>query len=329
MKKIVVIGSNSFSGSDFIDYLLEKPRLYVIGISRSAEKSELFLPYKKRKKTAFRFFQMDLNKDMRELLDLLDDTRPEWIANFATQSEVAPSWQHPEHWFQTNGVAFAELLNHLRNVTYLKKYLHVSTPEVYGSCRGSVKEEAPYNPSTPYAVSRAAQDMMLKIYRERFSFPYVSVRSANVFGAHQQLWKIIVRSVIYLKMNRKIELHGGGYASRSFIHIRDVSRAEYLALSTATPGSIYNLATGINHKIRDVVKLIAKKMGRDFKTSTVEVGERPGADAAYTLDSSRARKDLGWKPEISLEEGIDQVIRWVDENWAAIQKAPLEYVHKP
>ena len=103
-KSVCVIGSNSFSGSDFIDLLLEQGIYEVIGVSRSPEKSALFLPYKRRAQK-IRFAQIDLNRDLPALEKLLNEARPEYIVNFAAQSEVAPSWQHPHHWFQTNAVA--------------------------------------------------------------------------------------------------------------------------------------------------------------------------------------------------------------------------------
>src|SRR5277367_5558990 len=108
MEKIAVIGSNSFSGADFIDLLLEKKNYDVIGISRSPEKSEIFLPYKKHESAQFKFHQLDLNKDNDQIIDLLDQFKPQYIVNFAAQSEVAPSWEYPEHWFQTNVVALSK-----------------------------------------------------------------------------------------------------------------------------------------------------------------------------------------------------------------------------
>src|SRR3989344_7137589 len=116
MKKVGVIGSNSFSGSDFIDLLLEIGEYEVIGVSRSPEKSALFLPYKKRNSKHFRFFQVDLNKDLGRLETILNVFQPEYIVNFAAQSEVAPSWENPHHWFQTNAVALTMLVNRLKDM---------------------------------------------------------------------------------------------------------------------------------------------------------------------------------------------------------------------
>src|SRR5690349_7580739 len=104
--KVAVLGANAFSGQDFVDILLDQPHCEVLGISRSPEKSKLFLRYRLgRDLSRFRIHQLDMNRDMRALQSLLDTERLEWIVNFAAQSDVAPSWEHPEHWFQTNCVA--------------------------------------------------------------------------------------------------------------------------------------------------------------------------------------------------------------------------------
>lgn len=189
-RRVAVLGSNSFSGADFIDLLLEDERTEVVGISRSPEKSALFLPYKRHWGGRFRFYQMDLNRHAREIVDLLDSFKPRYIVNFAAQSEVAPSWEHPEQWFETNTVALAKLINALKGPNYLERYLHISSPEVYGTCVGQVTEAAPVNPTTPYAASKAAADLLLSTYVKNFGFPLITIRATNVYGAHQQLWRL-------------------------------------------------------------------------------------------------------------------------------------------
>ena len=330
MANYVVIGANSFSGQDFVDLLLEDQWRQVIGVSRSPERSHLFLRYKSRHDLShYRYFQIDLNQRMNDLLELLDAERPEYIINFAAQSEVAPSWEHPEHWMQTNCVALARLVNHLRRQSYLKRYLHVSSPEVYGSCVGIVNEDACLNPSTPYAVSKASADLLLQAYQRQFGFPLVTVRATNVYGPHQQLYKIIPRCVIYLRLGRKIELHGGGVAVKSYIHIRDVSRGELAILERGQPGQLYHLSPDRGVSVRHLVWMLVTKMGYRFDDVTVAVGERPGQDAAYVIDSSKARGELGWSPDIPLDKGLTEVLAWADQHWHEILRQPLEYQHKP
>jgi dTDP-glucose 4,6-dehydratase len=330
MKTLAVIGSNSFSGSDFIDLVLSETDHQVVGISRSPEKGDIFLPYRRhRNRSRFTFHQLDLNRDMAAVKALLSAVKPAGIVNFAAQSEVAPSWAHPEQWFMTNAVAIAALGNFLKDQEWLKRYVHISSPEVYGTCEGTVFEDAPLNPSTPYAASKAAGDLMLFTLVKNFNFPLVMIRATNVYGAHQQLFKIIPRTAIYLRLGRTIELHGGGRAIKSYIHIRDVSRGELAALEQGQPGGIYHLSPDQGVAVRDVVRTMCGRLGRDFAASTKTVEERLGQDKAYVIDSSRARLELGWAPRVSLDEGLQGVIDWVEEYWEEISQAPLEYEHKP
>lgn len=326
--KVVVLGANSFSGQDFIDHLLDDPSYEVVGISRSPERGALFLKYRTRADLPrYRYYRLDMNRDTGDLLALLDREQPEAIVNFAAQSEVAPSWDHPEHWFQTNTVALARIVNHLRRQTYLQRYVHISSPEAYGACVGRVTEDAPLNPSTPYAASKAAADFLLKTYAKQFGFPLLTVRATNVYGARQQLFKIIPRSAIYLKLGRTIELHGGGRAVKSYIHIRDVSRGEKLVLERGRVGQLYHLSPDGGVEVREVVRLMCDRLGVRFENATRAVEERPGQDAAYVIDSTRARTELGWRPTMALDAGLNEVVDWVNEYWSEIQGKPLEYRH--
>jgi dTDP-glucose 4,6-dehydratase len=327
---VAVIGSNSFSGQDFVDLLLAERPVRVLGISRSPEKSRLFLSYKDRSDLSrFAFHRLDLNRDYEALFALLDAEKPAYVVNFASQSEVAPSWEFPEQWFETNAVAIARLGNFLKEKKWLRRYVHISTPEVYGTCDYPVGEDAPFSPSTPYAASRAAGELMLQTLVKSFNFPLVVIRSSNVYGAHQQLWKIIPRTAIYVRQGRKLQLHGGGRQVRSFIHIRDVSRGELAAMEHGRTGEAYNLAPERGLELRDVVAMVCECAGADFADAVEAAGTRTGHDASYELDASKARSELGWEPEVRLEDGVAEVVEWVAREWSAIEHEPLEYVHKP
>jgi len=328
MKKVVVIGSNSFSGSDFIDLLLSLENYEVLGVSRSKEKKDFFLPYKKRDLTNYSFLQCDLNHELEKLEDALDTFKPDFIVNFAAQSEVAPSWDNPHHWYQTNVVALTKLANMLKDKKYLKRYVHISSPEVYGTCNGIVKEDHPVNPTTPYAASKAAGDLSLFTFYKNFNFPLVMIRATNVYGAHQQLFKIIPRSVIYIKQNRPIPLHGGGNAVKSYIHIRDVSNGELLVMEKGTIGGIYHISPDHGISVREVVTNICDKLNTPFSSAVNIVEERLGQDKAYVIDSSKIRNELNWETQISFQAGVKGVVEWIEENFQEIQKVPLEYVHK-
>ena len=328
-RTVLVIGSNSFSGSDFIDLLLERGVYSVIGCSRSPEKSAVFLRYKRHPHPDYEFHQLDLNADLPGLIELIQARQPDFIVNFAAQSEVAPSWENPQQWFQTNAVAVTGLAHALKDLRFLKKYVHISSPEVYGTCVGTVREDAPLNPSTPYAASKAAGDLSLFTYVKNFGLPLVMTRSTNVYGAHQQLFKIIPRSVINIKLGRRIELHGGGVAVKSYIHIRDISRGELSAMENGEAGRIYHLSPDGGIAVREVVRMLCERLGRRFEDCVTVTTERLGQDAAYVIDSSRARTQLGWRPNVSIEAGLQEVIGWGDRYWEEIKALPHHYVHQP
>lgn len=328
VEKIVVVGCNSFTGGYVVDELLAAGEYQILGIDRE-EKGGLFVPYKERDLSLFRFAKMDLNKDMPALITLLLSAHPDYVINLAALSEVAPSWERPEQWMQTNVVALTELADHVRRLPSLKKFVQVSTPEVYGSVSGRVKEDASLNPSTPYAASKAAFDLLLGTFVKHYGFPAVYMRASNVYGAHQQLFKIVPRTIIYARLGRKLKLHGGGEATRAFIHVRDVARAYIAGMRHGSPGEVYHVSPAADIQIRELVQRLCGLLGVDFDEITEVTSPRPGHDAAYQLDSTKARTELSWQAEVTLEDGLRETSSWIEQNWAEIKQQALEYVHQP
>lgn len=330
MNTILVIGSNSFSGASFCSYLLQQG-VEVIGASRSPETADVFLPYKwlpAVQQRSFRFVQIDLNHDLERLDKILRDEKIKIIVNFAAQSMVGESWDKPDDWMRTNVLTVARLAEKLRHLDFLEKYVHITTPEVYGSTDGWITEDTPFNPSTPYAVSRAAGDMLFKIYRESFGLPVVSTRAANVYGPGQPLYRIIPRTIFFLLTGRTLELHGGGYSIRSFIHIDDVSEATWLIAQGGEIGQAYHISTERLISIRDLVQMICDKLDKNFDESVKIVSERLGKDSAYCLNSTKLQNKLGWSARITLEDGIDQTVSWANANSSDLAELPLNYIHK-
>jgi dTDP-glucose 4,6-dehydratase len=330
MKIVLIIGSNSFTGSHLVQRCLEKG-YKVIGISRSDEYPKVMLPYlyNGNESSNFSFFKLDVNEDLNKILKICDDNEPEIIANFAAQGEVRSSWQNPSQWYETNTISIVKLTDELRKRAYLKKYLTASTPEVYGSTSDNLQENHNYSPSTPYAASKLAGDLHLITLYKRYEFPVIFTRSANVYGIHQQLYRIIPRAIIYLKMKKKIQLHGNGKSERSFIHIRDVAEATLKIAEKGTVGDVYHISPeGDDISIYAVVRTICEMMSQDFKNSVELIDQNFGQDSKYSISSSKLRKDLNWKPKISLQIGIEEMINWIDNNWSEISKMPLEYIHK-
>jgi len=328
VNKILIIGSNSFSGASFADYALRQSAA-VTAISRSPEPVDALLPYKWGDHSKLVFHQLDLNHDLARIIELVKASEPEYVVNFAAQSMVAESWRNPGDWFMTNAVSTIKFHDELRKCAFLKRYVHVSTPEVYGSCSGFVTEDFPFNPSTPYAVSRAASDMSLRTFSAAYNFPVVTTRAANVYGPGQQLYRIIPRTILFILLGRKLQLHGGGVSTRSFIHMRDVSDATWRIMCNGKNGDTYHISTAEVVSIRELIERICLKLGVKFEDHVDVVGERLGKDAAYHLDSTKIRTELGWQDKTSLDQGLDECIRWVRTHFDSLKNQPYDYTHKP
>jgi dTDP-glucose 4,6-dehydratase len=288
------------------------------------------LPYKwEKRKGAVRFERVDINCDIDALSALMKRERFSHVVNFAAQSMVGQSWDRPDDWMMTNVVSTVRLHVLLRDLDFLDRYVHVTTPEVYGSTNGWVREDAPFNPSTPYAVSRAAGDMSLKTFVDAFDLPAVSTRAANVYGPGQQLYRIIPRTVLAAMTGQKLKLDGGGVSERVFIHMRDVADATLKIALRGTQGATYHISGYELVSIRKLVEIILERLGKNYE-DFVELGpERPGKDAVYMLDSSRLRSELGWQDKMSLGEGVDDVIVWAKRFEKDLPTLPSTYVHKP
>jgi dTDP-glucose 4,6-dehydratase len=326
-ERFIVLGSNSFSGATFVASALAAGA-EVVGISRSPEPDEALLPYKWVPHDRFTFHALDFNRDLDRIEAVIREFASPYIVNFAAQSMVAQSWDHPDHWYQTNVVSTARLVDRLKKVDFLKKFVQISTPEVYGSTSGLVPETAPFNPSTPYAVSKAACDMNLLAYRKAFNFPVTFTRAANVCGPGQPLYRIIPRTVLCILTDQKLRLEGGGMSVRSFIHMRDVAEGTLEVARRGTPGDVYHLATDRNQTIREVVEEICRQMGAQFEDCVATTPPRLAQDPAYLLDCTKARAEFGWRPKCELSDVIAETIAWTKKNLGRLRDIPADYIHK-
>jgi dTDP-glucose 4,6-dehydratase len=325
---ILVLGSNSFSGSSFVDHLLTAGHK-VIGVSRSVEILSVFSLYKNNKNFKnFTFKQVDLNSDIKSITEIVSKHQVEFIFNFAAQSMVAQSWDSPEHWYQTNVVGLSKLCKQLIKEKSIKKFVHFTTPEVYGSTSGWLKESFNFAPSTPYAISRAAGDWHLKALFENNGFPVIFTRAANVYGSGQQLYRIIPKTILSALTGKKLSLHGGGKSIRSFIHINDVSTALTAIMNSGEVGQSYHVSTNEMISIFDLVQEIATLLGVQVNDLIEQGPERAGKDFAYQLSSEKIRSELGWRDEVTLVKGLEDTLDWAKSNLDTLKALPDTYEHK-
>jgi dTDP-glucose 4,6-dehydratase len=327
-KPILVIGSNAFSASNFIDFLL-KEGYVVIGISRSEEIDFVFRVYGNNQNLKnFTFKQIDLNHDLDALMKLINKEKIEYVINFAAQSMVAQSWDFPEHWYQTNVVGLARLGSLLLKEKSIKKFVHFTTPEVYGSTSRLIKESFHFAPSTPYAVSRAAGDWHLKCLFENYGFPVIFTRAANVYGPGQRLYRIIPKALLSALTGRKLPLEGGGKSLRSFIYMNDVSSALSIIMKEGQVGETYHISTNEIVSISDLINTISLLLKMSKDELIEQVPERPGKDFAYQLSSKKLRIELGWRDKTPLQSGLAATLTWIESNLDNLSLLPDTYSHK-
>ena len=327
-KKILILGSNSFSGSSLINFLNKKKNLKIFSISRSKENIN-FLPHKWTKKSKDIDFKMiDINKNFEILKKFILSKKPDYIIDFVSQGMVNQSWAKPEHWYKTNVVAKSKLHNFLKDCKFLKKYLRISTPEIYGNKKEHLKESFIYDPSSPYAVSHAAMDMNLRILNQKFDFPVIFLRPSNFYGPGQKLYRIIPKTIFCILKKKTITLDGGGRAIRSFLYADDFSRAVYKCLKSGKIGQVYHIASDEYVSIKNLVRKICHKLSVNFNNA-IKIGpERISQDRKYILDTKKIKNNLRWKPNVSLDKGLDLTISWLLKNFNKYNQKDLNYIHK-
>jgi dTDP-glucose 4,6-dehydratase len=316
VNKYLVVGANSFSGSHFAAHLLSQGH-EVVGLSRSPEPDYPFLPRLWNELPgSYSFHRIDLNSEGLGLGALIAEIM------------VAQSWEEPWDWFQTNTVGLSYLLHALLQLKSLKKYVHISTPEVYGSTTGWIPESWSFRPSTPYATSRAAGDWHVANLAKIMEIPAVLTRAANVYGPGQQLYRVIPRAFLSGMVGEPFPLQGEGGSTRSFIHIRDVCEATYLLAEGDFDEDLFHISTNELVSIRSLVSTIADMVSSDYSLKIVAHPERAGKDLTYQLDSSLLRGRTGWSDKITLEAGLGEVFDWAHRHFDVLQTVPRDYVHK-
>ncbi len=325
MSSFLILGGSSFSGNHIAASLTSQHK--VVNMCRNTNLNNVFKNSLLDPKN-YHEYAWNLNEPTDQLENVMREHEIEVVINFAAQSMVSQSWENPEDWYEANLVGLARVIRTLSASPFLKKYINFTTPEVYGSTEGWVKESFNFAPNTPYAVSRAAADWHLKSLYENFDFPVIFTRAANVYGEHQQLYRIIPKVILSALTKKRVPLQGGGKSIRSFIHISDVYSAMTKIIALGQPGETYHISTKELVTISDLVKRIAAHLDVDFDDLIEVTPDRPGKDFAYQLDSEKIRTELKWSDEVTLEEGIDRTISWVKSNLTELKGLPTEYIHR-
>jgi dTDP-glucose 4,6-dehydratase len=325
-KTYAIIGGGGSFGIHTALYLLDHadPKK-VIGIGRNPLRDSAFsLDIDKR--AGYEYHARHITYELDLLLELLDKEKPEVIINYAAQGEGAVSWKHSWRFFETNSMALARLSEELMKRDWLERFIQIGTSEMYGSVDHATKEDEPIKPSSPYAASKVAFDMYLMSVHKFLKFPMNIIRPSNAYCPGQLLHRVIPKAVLCGLTGQKLPLHGGGRAEKSYIHARDLARAIHMTAEKGELGKIYNVGPALPTSIRDLVAKTADALGMPFEQLCEMSGDRLGQDSRYWLDSSAIKRDLGWEPQITLEEGLQEMVAWGKQYLPQIKGVSTDYV---
>jgi dTDP-glucose 4,6-dehydratase len=279
------------------------------GIGRSKPKASPFW----LAPPGYRYHALHLVTSLPATMAVLDTERPDIIVNFAAQGEGAASFgENAPDFFTTNCTGLVRLVLELTKRSYLRRFVQISSSEVYGSEQNGAKETDPLWPTSPYGASKAAFDHYLQVMWRTQKFPMNIVRPSNAFVEGQQLHRVIPRAIICALTGKKLELHGGGKSEKSYLHASDLSRAVLKVVEGAPYGTVYNVGPDLPISISYLVSRVAEHCGVSFDDLVTDVPDRLGQDSRYWLDCTAA-KALGWKQEVTLEAGLQLMMRWIKQ----------------
>jgi dTDP-glucose 4,6-dehydratase len=316
--KILVTGGAGFIGSNFIRYLL--------GTRRDVD--------------ILNFDKLTYAGNPESLGDLASDSRYDFVrgdisdsaavsdvfkrgidavVNFAAETHVDRSIEDASPFLQTN-ILGAQCLLEAARARKLPRFVHISTDEVYGSAPAgnSFTEETILDPRSPYAASKAAADHFVTAYANTYGVSAIILRCTNNYGPFQFPEKLIPLIIANAQEDKTLPIYGDGMQERDWLFVEDYCRAIALALEKAAPGSVYNVSAGDSQPNLKIVRTILRFLGKP--DSLIQyVQDRPGHDRRYALDSSKIRRELGWSPLLSFEDGLSKTIEWYGANseWLA------------
>ncbi|MFA6408166.1 MAG: dTDP-glucose 4,6-dehydratase [Candidatus Paceibacterota bacterium] len=321
---ILVFGGAGFIGSNFIRKVLsENPKVSVVCVdvlTYAGNKENL----KGLPKDRFTFIKGDIT-DAVHMKRIFKKYAPVYVINFAAESHVDRSIHGgAEEFVRTNVLGTSVLLDALRQTPSVKKFVQVSTDEVYGALSLNSKkkftEQSPLAPNSPYAASKTSADLVAHAYFTTYVLPIVITRCSNNYGPYQHPEKLIPFSITRLMEGKPIAIYGDGRYVRDWIHVEDHCSALVLALLKGVPGEVYNI--GADDEVDNLT--LAKRMLKHFKKDASEivfVKDRPGHDRRYAIDASKIKNELGWKPKHSFHTSFEPTIAWYVENVGWVRRA--------
>ena len=318
MKKVVVTGGLGFIGSNLIDLLINK-KYFVINIDKMAHASNIYNTRNYKDSKNYKFIKLDIRN--KKLKAILFKFKPMGIFNLAAESHVDKSIDDPRIFIQSNIVGASNLLEAFKDYSkiYKSRLIHVSTDEIYGDIlTGRSSEYDPYNPSSPYAASKAASNHLVSSFIRTYKIPAIVTNCSNNYGPRQDPTKLIPKLIYNILHNKQLPIYGKGVNSREWIYVKDNCEALIKVFLKGRIGQFYNIGSNQNLNNLQVSEMLIKysksvmKLGQKVKINFIK--DRPGHDLRYALNINKIKKELKWYPDTSFQEGIKLTFDWYRKN---------------
>jgi len=314
---LLITGGCGFIGSNFINYIFDRTDYNIINLdamyycaSENNVKEEI------RNNSRYKLIKGNLcSYDL--VRHVINDYKIDYIIHFAAQSHVQNSFEDSLQYTKDNIEGTHTLLEVCRRYKNIKKFIHVSTDEVYGESmieedENKKTENSILCPTNPYAATKAGAELIAQSYYHSFKMPIIITRGNNVYGPNQYPEKLIPRFIELLKDNKKVTIQGDGSNIRAFLHSHDVARAFEIILEKGKIGEIYNIGSDENQEytVLQVAKLLIEKIKntKDHNEWITYIEDRPFNDKRYYISNQKI-KDLGWSIDIDFEDGINELLK--------------------
>jgi len=338
MDTILVTGGAGFIGSCFALQWVAEEASRIVVLDKLTYAGNLDSLASVANHPRFCFHCGDIG-DQKLISELLSRHQPNAVINFAAESHVDRSIDEPEAFVETNVVGTYRLLEstyrYWRNLPEPERsrfrLLHVSTDEVYGSLgpTGRFSESSPYAPNSPYSASKAASDHFVRAYHRTYGMPTLITNCSNNYGPRQFPEKLIPLMILNALEGKPLPVYGDGQNVRDWLYVEDHCRAIRTVLHKAASGEVYNIGGDCEHTNLQVVQSICRIVDRirpglphhPCSSLITFVHDRPGHDRRYAIDTTKIRRELGWRPEHDFESGLQRTITWYLENETWVQRA--------